>query len=98
MSQDYYKFIVSPENIKGDLGTVDYNGEKVGVYSGMTQVLTGGPNGTSLLTGLTVNILLRQTSDDGGYYSPFEGAVYQKDIVCNFIFSATTEKIKLQTI
>ena len=91
MSQDYYKFIVSPENIKGDLGTVDYNGEKVGVYSGMTQVLTGGPNGTSLLTGLTVNILLRQTSDDGGYYSPFEGAVYQKDIVCNFIFSATTE-------
>lgn len=91
MNQDYYRFIVSPENIKGDLGVVDYNGKEIGVYSGMTQILTGGPNGSSLLTGLTVNILLRQTSDDGGYYSPFDGAVLQKDVVSNFIFSSTTE-------
>lgn len=90
MNQDNFRFIVSPENIIGDIATVDYRGEKVGVYSGMTQILTGGPNGSSLLTGLTVNILLRQTSDDGGYYSPFDGAILQKDVVTNFIFSATT--------
>jgi hypothetical protein len=40
MGQDYYKFIVSPENIKGDLSVVDYKGTPVGVYSAMTQVLS----------------------------------------------------------
>lgn len=90
MAQDYYKFIVSPETIKGDLSVVDYKGEKVGVYSGMTQVLSSGPGGSSLLTGLTVNILLRENTIDCGYYSPFDGAILQKDVVTNFIFSATT--------
>lgn len=88
--QDYYKFIVSPENIKGDLAVVDYNGEKVGVYSAMTEVVSSGPNGSSLLTGLTVNILLRQNTVDCGYYTPFDGAILQKDVVSNFIFSADT--------
>jgi len=87
---DYYNIIVSPENIAGDLFLVDYNGTEVGVYSAMTQVLTGGPNGSSLLTGLTVPILITQTAIDAGYYSPFDGAVLQKDVVANFIFSATT--------
>lgn len=91
MNQDYYKFIVSPENIIGDISSVDYNGQKVGVYSAMTQVLTAGPNNSSTLTGLTVNILLRQTSVDAGYYSPFDGAILQKDVVSNFIFSSTTQ-------
>jgi hypothetical protein len=71
MGQDYYKFIVSPENIKGDLSVVDYKGTPVGVYSAMTQVVSAGPSGTSILTGLSVNILLRQTAVDVGYYSPF---------------------------
>lgn len=90
MGQDYYKFIVSPENIKGDLSVVDYKGTPVGVYSAMTQVVSAGPSGTSILTGLSVNILLRQTAVDVGYYSPFDGAVLQKDVVTNFIFSSTT--------
>jgi len=85
-----YKFIVSPETIKGDVFKVDYNGTEVGVYSAMTQVVSSGPNGSSLLTGLTVNILLTQTAIDAGYYTPFDGAVIQKDVVANFIFSATT--------
>jgi hypothetical protein len=89
MSTDY-KFIVSPENIKGDLFIVDYSGTPVGVYSAMTQVVTGGPGGTSLLTGLTVDILITQTAIDEGYYSPFDGAILQKDVVANFIFSANT--------
>lgn len=88
---DYYKFIVSPENIKGDLSTVNYEGTNVGVYSAMTQVLTGGTNGGSLLTGLSVNILITQTAVDVGYFSPFDGAVLQKECVANFIFSSTTE-------
>ena len=57
MSQDSYRFIVSPENIKGDLSVVDYKGTPVGVYSAMTQVVSSGPNGTSLLTNLSVPIL-----------------------------------------
>jgi hypothetical protein len=90
MSQDTYRFIVSPENIKGDLSVVNYSGTPVGVYSAMTQVVSSGPNGTSLLTNLSVPILLRQTAVDVGYYSPFDGAVLQKDVVTNFIFSSTT--------
>jgi len=85
-----YNFIISPENIQGDLVTVNYENKPVGVYSGMTQILTAGPNGSSILTGLSVNILLTQTAVDAGYYSPFDGAILQKDVVANFIFSSTT--------
>lgn len=85
-----YNFIVSPENIKGDIFTVNYQGTPVGVYSSMTQVLSGNTGGTSLLTGLTVNVMLTQSAVDVGYYSPFDGAVLQKDVVNNFIFTAQT--------
>jgi len=97
--EDFYNIIISPETIKGDIFTVNlqgqdvsssYTGQTIGVYSAMTQVLTSGPNGSSLLTGLTVPILFRQTAVDFGYYSPFDGAVLQKDVVANFIFSSTT--------
>ena len=88
--QDLYKITVSPENVKGDLFVVNYSGTPVGVYSAMTAVVSSGPDGTSLLTNLTVPILLRQTAVDAGYYSPFDGAVLQKDVVANFIFSSTT--------
>jgi len=91
MNQDYYKFVVSPENVIGDFSAVEYHGYQVGVYSAMTQVVSSGPGGSSLLTGLTVNILLRQNTVDLGYYSPFDGAVLQKDVVANFIFSSNTE-------
>jgi hypothetical protein len=91
MNQDYYKIIISPETIIGDLSKVDYNGVEVGVYSAMTQVVTSGPNGTSTLTGLTIPILLRQTAIDEGYYSPFDGAILQKNVTTNFLFSSTTE-------
>jgi hypothetical protein len=85
-----YNFIVSPENIERDLSIVDWKGESVGVYSGMSQILSGNTYGTSLLTGLTLNIVLTQTAVDAGYYTPFDGAVMQKDVVSNFIFSSTT--------
>ena len=85
-----YNFIVSPETIKGDLFQVNYQGVDVGVYSAMTKVVSSGIGGSSLLTGLTVNVLLTQSAHDVGYYTPFDGAVLQKDVVSNFIFSATT--------
>ena len=97
--EDLYNIIISPETIRGDIFNVNldgqdvnsnYTGQTVGVYSAMTQVLTSGPNGSSLLTGLTIPILIRQTAVDVGYYSPFDGAVLQKDVVANFIFSSTT--------
>ena len=61
-----YNIVISPETIKGDLFKVNYRGTEVGVYSAMTQVLTGGIGGTSLLTGLTVPILLTQTAVEIG--------------------------------
>jgi len=87
---DYYKITVSPENVARDLSIVDYNGTPVGVYSAMTKVVSSGPNGASLLTDLSVPLLFRQTAVDAGYYSPFDGAVLQKDVVANFLFSSTT--------
>jgi len=89
---DYYNIIVSPETISSDLVTVDYSGQSVGVYSAMTQVLSGGTNGSSLLTGLTIPILITETVNDFGYYDPFDGAIYQQDVVTNFIFSSTTSQ------
>jgi hypothetical protein len=90
MSQDQYKIKISPESIKSDLSEVNYNGNEFGVYSAMTQVVSSGPNGTSIMTGLTIPILLRQTAVDVGYFSPFDGAVLQKEVVTNFIFSSDT--------
>ena len=88
--QDFYNIKISPETILGDLSVVDYDGTPVGVYSAMTQVVSLGVNGSSLLTGLTIPILIRQSAVDVGYYSPFDGAVLQKNVVANFIFSSTT--------
>ena len=88
--EDLYNIIISPETIKGDLSTVTYSGVSVGIYSAMTQVVSSGTDGSSTLTGLTIPILIRQTAVDVGYYSPFDGAILQKDVVANFIFSSTT--------
>jgi hypothetical protein len=56
----------------------------------MTEILSGGTNGTSLLTGLTIPIFISETCIDIGYYSTFDGAVLQKDVMNNFLFSSTT--------
>jgi len=68
-----------------------YSGETY-VYSSMTQVLSGGTNGTSLLTGLTLPIFITENTIDIGYYSAFDGMVTQKDTMTNFLFSATTQQ------
>jgi len=81
---------ISPESIRGDIFDVTVSGNTFGVYSGMSQILSGGTMGESLLTGLTVPILFTQTFDDMGFYSGFDGFILQKDIVTNFIFSGDT--------
>jgi len=60
------------------------------VYSSMTDILSGGTNGYSLLTGLTVPVFITQNTVDVGYYSVFDGMVTQQDTMTNFIFSAST--------
>jgi hypothetical protein len=87
----YYNIIISPETIQRDLTTVDYQGTSVGVYSAMTQILTGNTNQTSLLTGLTLPILITQNINDVGYYDPFDGDITQQDVVTNFLFSSDTQ-------
>lgn len=87
---DYYSIKISPETILSDLTKVNYQGQQVGVYSAMTQVVSGGTRGNSILTGLTIPILFKQSAADIGYYTPFDGAIQQQDIVSNFLFSATT--------
>lgn len=57
------------------------------LYSGMTQILSGGTNGDSLLTGLTIPLMFTQTYNDIGYYSEFDGLICQKDIITNFLYS-----------
>lgn len=113
METQYYKFVISPENIKGDLITVPFTGETdistyidpccpitaqtistltgtTGYYLPMREVLSGGTDGDSILTGLSVNLLLIQNTVDIGYYSAFDGAILQKDVITNFLFSADT--------
>lgn len=87
---DTYRFIISPENVSGDVKTTIYQGNTVGYYVPMQTLISSGPNGSSTLTGLTVPILLTQTTIDSGYFTPFDGEICQKDIVTNFIFSSTT--------
>jgi hypothetical protein len=65
------------------------------VYSSMTQILSGGSYNQitkeydSLLTGLTIPILFTENTVDIGYYSVFDGMVVQKEVMTNFIFSAS---------
>jgi hypothetical protein len=61
------------------------------VQLSMGQILSGGTDGVSTLTDLSIPILLTQTFNDIGYYDLFDGGIYQKDVVNNFIYSSTTE-------
>lgn len=60
------------------------------VYSSMTEILSGGTNGDSLLTDLSVPIFLSENYVDIGYYSVFDGAITQKDTMLNFLFTGDT--------
>lgn len=66
------------------------------VYVKMKDILSGGANGESLLTGLTIPILLTQSVVDYGFYTPFDGLINQKESLNNFLLSADTiDKFKI---
>jgi len=108
-----YNIRISPGVLSSDLITFPYTSDTTNglisynfnVYTGMSQLLSGGtcnckqltcgicstcdPKESSI-TGLTIPIWLTQKYNDIGYYSEFDGFVLQKDIVTNFLFSADT--------
>ena len=85
-----YDYQISPLVLNTLVHTIDYSGTNVGVYSSMTQMLSGGTGNTSLFTGLTLPILLTQDVNDLGYFSTFDGELSQINISNNFVYSATT--------
>lgn len=87
---DTYKIKISPEVLKFDIRPESYDGFNFGYYSGMTEILSGGTNGTSLLTGLTIPIVLKQEFNDIGYYSVFDGNISQYGQQINFVYSASS--------
>jgi hypothetical protein len=89
MNTEFYKVKISPEVLKTIVQDVNYDGQTVGVYSGMSEMLSGGTLGTSLFTGLTIPILLTQNTVDLGYYSVFDGDILQLDVVNNFVIYST---------
>ena len=84
------KIKISPEVLKNDIRSETYSGYTFGYYSGLTQILSGGTNGDSLLSELSIPVFLKQTHEDIGYYSPFDGFISQLDNTLNFIFTADT--------
>jgi hypothetical protein len=81
----FRKIKISPEVIKQKVFDVTYDGEQIGYYSGMTEVLSGGTNGASYYTGMTVPIYLTKNVKDLGFYSEFDGFILQKDVLNNFV-------------
>lgn len=58
-----------------------------GQVSGMSQMLSGGTNGDSIFTGMTVPVLLTQKMTDMGHYSTWDGNIIQKEVMTNFLYS-----------
>lgn len=109
-----YSIVVSPENVSGDIYFFPFSGNyytvncgipseeektyEFGLYSAFTNILSGGTNGSSLLTGLTVPILFTQSINDVGYYSEFDGFLLQKNVVTNFLYSGDPVNIYEVTV
>jgi hypothetical protein len=91
MNENKIYIRVSPEVLKGDIFLKSYTGQTdvdtFGLYSGMSQILSGGTNGSSLLTGLTIPIFLTQSYNDIGIYSEFDGLIQQQNVITNFLYS-----------
>jgi hypothetical protein len=80
------KIKISPEVLILDIRPETYSGFTFGYYSGLTQILSGGINGESLLTDLSIPVFLKQDYSDVGYYSPFDGDLTHYDENVNFTF------------
>ena len=90
MNTDVQYIRISPEVLSSDIVNETLSGNTFGVYSGMSEILSGGTGGSSLLTGLTIPVVFTETFNDMGYYSPFDGLTLQYNVITNFLYSATT--------
>ena len=90
MNTEQYNIVISQEFLKSAIVNVNVSGKTEQSWTGLTYLLSGGTNGDSVLTGLTIPVFFEQSYKDIGYYSGFDGAIYQQDINNNFIYSATT--------
>jgi len=91
MNENKIYIKISPEVLKSEIFLETYTGDtgvnNFGIYSGMSYILSGGTNGTSLLTGLTIPIFLTQSYNDVGIYSEFDGLIEQQNVITNFLYS-----------
>jgi len=90
VNTEQYNIVISQEFLKSAIVNVNVSGKTEQSWTGLTYLLSGGTNGDSVLTGLTIPVFFEQSYKDIGYYSGFDGAIYQQDINNNFIYSATT--------
>ena len=96
METEKYYIKISPGVVKGDLIPENYSGNTFNVYDSMSEILSGGTNGDSLLTGLTIPITFNQSFNDLGYYTPFDGYVLQKEVTNNFLFTSGNSVFDVQ--
>ena len=90
MESERINYVVSPEVLNRDIFELNYDGNTFGLYSGMSQVLSSGVNGSSLLTGLTIPILFTYSFNDLGFYDEFDGFIDQQDTINNFYISGNS--------
>lgn len=96
MSTEQYNIVISQEVLESAKVEVYVppivagGGRYEPAWTGLTYLLSGGTDGSSVLTGLTIPVLFKQTFKDIGYYSGFDGAIFQKDINNNFVYSGVT--------
>ena len=64
---------------------IDYTSAIKAILDAKNKAIVDINNATNIAVGKTTEI--RQIATDVGYYSPFDGAILQKDVVANFIFS-----------
>jgi|688.fasta_scaffold227077_2 hypothetical protein len=80
------KIKISPEVLKYDIRPESYSGFSFGYYSGLTEILSGGTGGSSLLTDVSIPVFFKQNYSDIGYYSPFDGDLTHCSENVNFTF------------
>jgi hypothetical protein len=76
----------------GDSGyVIQVNGETGEVMDIIECDNNGGGGGNGNTKDIEVPIMLTQSYDDMGFYTPFDGYIVQKDVVNNFIITGTTD-------
>jgi len=83
---DIRKIKISPEVLKFDISGITWSGYSFGYYSPLSDFLSGGTNGKSLFTDMSIPLLLTQDYQDVGYYSPFDGNLSHCYEELNFTF------------